>query len=122
MVMDIYAIAGAAGYRRSKEFQLNQHGRYFIMDNSWERSGTVGFRCVADSVITKNSKPYNWNGTGNYCIDRNGYDSVTLCASIQPPKGYNNLTTIGIPRTESATKIIPAYIINFSVLGTSINF
>ena len=80
-------------------FQLNQHGKYFIMDNSWERSGTVGFRCAADSIQPNltNNKVFNWNGIGNYCVDRNGKnnDNVILCGSIQPPDGYNNLTKIG---------------------------
>ena len=29
---------------------LNQHQKMFLMNPGWERSGTVGFRCVADST------------------------------------------------------------------------
>lgn len=29
---------------------INQHEKMFLMNPGWERSGTVGFRCIADSV------------------------------------------------------------------------
>ena len=33
-------------YPRPKN--LREHGKYFLMDDSFERCGTIGFRCVAD--------------------------------------------------------------------------
>merc|ERR1712137_244580 len=29
---------------------LNKHEKYFLMDDSYERAGTIGFRCVVDAV------------------------------------------------------------------------
>eukprot|EP01084_Bolivina_argentea_P186940 322125_1 len=80
--------------------QLNQEGRYFLMDNSWERAGTLGFRCVADSIQPSivNNTPFNWiSGNGYYCNNgTNDNDhNIILCGSIQYPLGYNNLTSIG---------------------------
>ena len=31
-------------------FQLNQFGKYFLMGGSYDRAGTIGFRCVADAL------------------------------------------------------------------------
>ena len=33
-------------YTRAKS--LREHNKYFLFDDSWERCGTIGFRCVAD--------------------------------------------------------------------------
>ena len=30
--------------------QLNTHGHYHLMAASYERAGTIGFRCAADAV------------------------------------------------------------------------
>lgn len=29
--------------------KVSQHGKYLLMDDTYERSGTVGFRCVFDT-------------------------------------------------------------------------
>ena len=31
-------------------FQNNQYNKYFLMSGSYERAGTIGFRCIADAV------------------------------------------------------------------------
>ena len=31
--------------------RLDAHGKYFLMDESYERAGTIGFRCAADVVV-----------------------------------------------------------------------
>ena len=31
-------------------FELNTYGKYFLMGPSYDRAGTIGFRCVADAV------------------------------------------------------------------------
>jgi iron(II)-dependent oxidoreductase len=28
---------------------LNQHGKFLLMDDAYERSATIGFRCVQDA-------------------------------------------------------------------------
>ena len=30
--------------------RLDAHGKYFLMDDSYERAGTIGFRCAADAT------------------------------------------------------------------------
>jgi len=30
---------------------LNQHEKYFLMDDRYERAGTIGFRCVVDAAV-----------------------------------------------------------------------
>ena len=30
--------------------RLDAHGKYFLMDDSYERCGTIGFRCAADAL------------------------------------------------------------------------
>ena len=80
-------------------YQLNQHNKYFLMDNSYERCGTIGFRCAADAVQPININPMFWNGHGIYCPIDNIYSSlsssVLLCGSINPQMGYNNLSNTG---------------------------
>ena len=29
--------------------ELNKHAKYFLMDDAYERAGTIGFRCVKDA-------------------------------------------------------------------------
>eukprot|EP01048_Picozoa_sp_COSAG05_P023438 COSAG05_NODE_5077_length_1270_cov_2.581554_1_plen_92_part_00 len=33
-------------FRRAKTLQ--EHNKWFLFDDSWERCGTIGFRCVVD--------------------------------------------------------------------------
>eukprot|EP01084_Bolivina_argentea_P186942 322127_1 len=56
-------VFGSANYRPAGSlwyfpvaYQLNQHNKYFLMDDSYERCGTIGFRCAADAVQLSNGK------------------------------------------------------------------
>eukprot|EP01084_Bolivina_argentea_P032055 59303_1 len=82
-------VMGSANYRPNGSryyfpvsYQLNQHNKYFLMDDSYERCGTIGFRCAADS-IQPTTGPNNWNGKGIYCTDLNIGNGV-LCGMINP--------------------------------------
>jgi hypothetical protein len=44
-----YRPDGSGWYFRPA-LELNTHNKYFLMDDSYERSGTVGFRCAADGA------------------------------------------------------------------------
>lgn len=68
------------------------------MDDSYERAGTIGFRCVADAVQTAPGRPMFWEGTGTYCNRRSatgGTSNGMLCGEIRAGRGYTNLTLIG---------------------------
>jgi iron(II)-dependent oxidoreductase len=50
-------LRGSSNYRPDgskwyfpQALELNTHNKYFLMDDSYERSGTVGFRCAADGI------------------------------------------------------------------------
>jgi len=30
-------------------YELNKHGKYLLLSDSYDRAGTIGFRCVADA-------------------------------------------------------------------------
>ena len=77
-------------------FQLNQHNKYFLMDASYERAGTLGFRCVADAVQPADGRPNFWvHGSGTYCNRQNGSANGQLCGRIETGSGYNDLTALG---------------------------
>eukprot|EP01084_Bolivina_argentea_P186854 321975_1 len=72
------------------------------MDNSYERFGTIVFRCVADAIQPHGDNIndiFNWNGNGYYCSDGiigNEINNIgPLCGMINPQNGYNDLTNIG---------------------------
>ncbi len=46
-----YRPAGSAWYFPNR-IELNTHGKYFLMSDSYERAGTVGMRCVVDASRT----------------------------------------------------------------------
>ena len=38
-------------------YQLNSYNKYYLMSGSYERAGTVGFRCIADAVDAPHPPP-----------------------------------------------------------------
>ena len=47
---------GGSNYRPSgshwyfpNQIELNTHNKYFLMDDTYERAGTISFRCVVDA-------------------------------------------------------------------------
>ena len=38
-------------------YELSQHGKYLLMAPSLDRSATIGFRCVMDSVSSASAAP-----------------------------------------------------------------
>ena len=51
------ATAAAKWYFRNTRDNLSQHNKAFLMDDAFERAGTVGFRCVRDVV---GQPPVRW--------------------------------------------------------------
>merc|ERR1712178_78289 len=50
-------LRGGSNYRPSgskwylpQALELNKHEKYFLMDDRYERAGTIGFRCVQDAA------------------------------------------------------------------------
>lgn len=48
---------------RDKPITLDDHMKYFLMDNEFERAGTIGFRCASDAVLS------------HKCVDGNCWDA-----------------------------------------------
>ena len=49
-------LRGGSNYRPSgsmwyfpQAVELNTHNKYFLMDERYERAGTIGFRCLVDA-------------------------------------------------------------------------
>merc|ERR1712217_464072 len=56
-------VRGGSYYRPSQSnwyfpdaSKLNMHGKYFLMSDSYERAGTLGFRCAMDGEPTRLAK------------------------------------------------------------------
>merc|ERR1712070_506757 len=50
-------LRGGSNYRPSgskwylpQALELDSHEKYFLMDDRYERAGTIGFRCVTDAI------------------------------------------------------------------------
>ena len=41
-------VEGGSTWYFPAALQLNQHGKYLLMDDAYERAATIGFRCVMD--------------------------------------------------------------------------
>merc|ERR1711964_309579 len=52
-------LRGGSNYRPAgsdwyfpQALELYKHNKYFLFDDSYERAGTIGFRCVVDAIST----------------------------------------------------------------------
>lgn len=46
MYISYYYPSGSKWYF-PQAYELNKHGKYLLMDESYDRAGTLGFRCAA---------------------------------------------------------------------------
>merc|ERR1712038_1410532 len=74
-------VKGSSYYRPSgsrwyfpEAMELNKHNKYFVMDDSYDRAGTLGFRCVVDM--------------DNHCYD-------PICGELDAPGASVDLTKEG---------------------------
>lgn len=91
----IYTLDCAYGSRyfpNGPEMRRNdRHGKYFLMSDTFERAGTVGFRCAMDAVQPPPSPPSP--PTPPPC----GPDGV-VCGLIKPAPPVVNLTMLALPQ------------------------
>lgn len=89
-VQDIHTrgvlLKGSANYRPDashwyfpQALELNTHNKYFLMDDSYERSATVGFRCAADAPTKECTLSAE----------------TPLCGKVDYTPGYVDLTALG---------------------------
>eukprot|EP00486_Rosalina_sp_Unknown_P008782 CAMPEP_0201589924 /NCGR_PEP_ID=MMETSP0190_2-20130828/172184_1 /ASSEMBLY_ACC=CAM_ASM_000263 /TAXON_ID=37353 /ORGANISM="Rosalina sp." /LENGTH=962 /DNA_ID=CAMNT_0048045033 /DNA_START=27 /DNA_END=2915 /DNA_ORIENTATION=+ len=95
-------VRGSANYRPDgsmwyfpNAWELQQHNKYFLMDDSYERAGTIGFRCAADAIQPSDEKPAFWDGSGTYCKNKSDTTSGPFCGRLSEGRGYENLTEVG---------------------------
>ena len=67
---------GGSNYRPSgshwyfpNQIELNTHNKYFLMDDSYERAGTIGFRCVVDAEDNAESPKATVAPTTNVVVE-----------------------------------------------------
>jgi len=56
---DFPALPQVSNWYFPKALQLDRHNRMMLMDDSYERAGTLGFRCVADHA-EGHAAPYHY--------------------------------------------------------------
>ena len=83
-------LRGGSNYRPSgsswyfpNQIELNTHNKYFLMDDRYERAGTIGFRCVVDAPGERYSAtPPNFPALAEA---RRGYGGTGAGTHLAPP-------------------------------------
>ena len=62
---------------------LNEHQKYFLFDNRYERAGTVGFRCAADPSAAE---------LASSAADACGPGAAAPCGTFDAPNAFTTLS------------------------------
>lgn len=80
-----YRPAGSHWYLPLTPLFLGQHEKYFLMDDRYERAGTIGFRCAADLTAAESTRS---------CVP--GSSGSTACGTFDAPAAFTDLTQTGV--------------------------
>jgi len=59
--------------------ELDEHQKYFLFNERYERAGTIGFRCVVDAVLSQACSDHGWKDFWGY--DCSSYATSGACGT-----------------------------------------